>query len=87
MLDLDRIQAITLDLDDTLWPVWPTIHRAEQVLVDWLGQHAPQAATLTRDAQAHRAVRRRVNTRYPDRAHDLSFLRREAIRELLGQAG
>ena len=47
MLDLSRIRAITLDLDDTLWPVWPTIHRAEQVLSDWLMQHAPATAALS----------------------------------------
>ncbi len=87
MLDLDRIQAITLDLDDTLWPVWPTIRRAEQVLVDWLAQHAPQAATLARDAEVHKAIRQSVNARHAARAHDLSFLRCEAIRELLRQAG
>jgi hypothetical protein len=26
-LDVSRIRAITLDLDDTLWPIWPTIAR------------------------------------------------------------
>ena len=31
-LELSRIRAITLDLDDTLWPIWPTIERAERVL-------------------------------------------------------
>jgi putative hydrolase of the HAD superfamily len=87
MLDLSRIQAITLDLDDTLWPVWPTIHRAEQALLDWLAEHAPQAAQLARDAPAHKALRQRVNAQHADRAHDLSFLRREAIRVLLQQAG
>ncbi|HNI85823.1 MAG TPA: type VI secretion system ImpA family N-terminal domain-containing protein, partial [Ottowia sp.] len=35
-LDLRRIRAITLDLDDTLWPVWPTIARAEDALRAWL---------------------------------------------------
>jgi len=87
MLDLRRIQAITLDLDDTLWPVWPTIRRAEQVLLDWLDQHAPQAAALARDTEAHQALRRQVNARHPQQAHDLSFLRREAIRALLVQTG
>ena len=29
MLDLDRIRAISLDLDDTLWPVLPTLKAAE----------------------------------------------------------
>ena len=37
-------QALTLDLDDTLWPIWPTIARAEQALQDWLRQHAPRTA-------------------------------------------
>ena len=87
MLDLRRIQAITLDLDDTLWPVWPTIRRAEQALVDWLDQHAPQAAALARNTEAHQALRRQVNAQHPQQAHDLSFLRREAIRALLVQAG
>ena len=27
-LDVKRIAAISLDLDDTLWPIWPTIERA-----------------------------------------------------------
>ena len=31
-LDVSRIRAITLDLDDTLWPIWPAIARAEDVL-------------------------------------------------------
>ena len=29
-------RAITLDLDDTLWPVGPTLVAAERVLSDWL---------------------------------------------------
>ncbi|MBD8051378.1 HAD family hydrolase [Limnohabitans radicicola] len=87
MLDLSRIRAITLDLDDTLWPVWPTIHRAEQVLMDWLTQHAPATAALSCQAEVKQAVRAEINARHADRAHDLSFLRLEAIRALLVQAG
>jgi FMN phosphatase YigB (HAD superfamily) len=30
MLDLAKIKAITIDLDDTLWPIWPVIERAEK---------------------------------------------------------
>ena len=48
-LDLSRIRAITLDLDDTLWPVWPTIHRAEDVLRAWMDTHAQRAAALACD--------------------------------------
>ena len=87
MLDLSRIRAITLDLDDTLWPVWPTIHRAEAVLQDWLQQHAPAAAVLSAQPDIKKAIRTDINARHADRAHDLSFLRREAIRALLQAAG
>jgi FMN hydrolase / 5-amino-6-(5-phospho-D-ribitylamino)uracil phosphatase len=87
MLDISRIRAITLDLDDTLWPVWPTIHRAERVLTDWLSEHAPATAALSEQPEVKKAVRAEINARHGDRAHDLSFLRLEAIRALLVQAG
>ena len=35
------IRVLTLDLDDTLWPVGPTLVRAEQMLHDWLRAQAP----------------------------------------------
>jgi len=38
------IRAITLDLDDTLWPIWPVIERAEQALHEWLEAHCPRTA-------------------------------------------
>jgi len=87
MIDIHRIKAITLDLDDTLWPVWPTIGRAEVVLQAWLSAHAPGAAALSADADLKKAVRAEIQTRFADRAHDLSFLRRESIRALLHQSG
>jgi len=87
MLNLSKIQAITLDLDDTLWPVWPTITRAEEVLQAWLAVHAPQTASLCADAQIKKHIRAEVNQRHADKAHDLSFLRRASIRESLLRAG
>ena len=71
-LDLQRIRAITLDLDDTLWPVWPAISRAEAALAGWLAAHAPATAALFSDAQALRAIRQRMETLRPDLRHDLS---------------
>ena len=35
------IKAITFDLDDTLWDVWPVVIRAEQLLHDWLAERYP----------------------------------------------
>ena len=82
-----RVRAITLDLDDTLWPIWPTIARAEQVLQAWLAEHAPATATWCADATRLKAVRAAVVQARPDLAHDLSALRRESIRAVLAQAG
>ena len=50
-----RPRALTLDLDDTLWPVWPAIERAEAVLHDWLKAHAPATAAAfdTEIGRAH----------------------------------
>ena len=87
MIDLQRIRAITLDLDDTLWPVWPTIERAEQVLQDWLSLHAPRTAALCRERNLIREIRQQIQDSRPDLKHDLSAMRREAIRMALLRAG
>lgn len=87
MLDLTPIRAISLDLDDTLWPVWPTIARAEEALHTWLAQHAPAAAALGQDREVLRQIRQQVQQDWPHRRHDLAALREEAIRRLLVQSG
>ena len=87
MLDLARIQAITLDLDDTLWPIWPTIARAEAELYRWLHLHAPMTAALFASPGALREIREQMVELRPDLMHDLSALRRESIRLALQKAG
>ena len=81
----ERIRALTLDLDDTLWPVWPTILRAEAALATWLAARAPRAAARF-DLAATRALRARVADEHPQWAHDLSAQRRETIRRMLASA-
>lgn len=87
MLNLDRIKAISLDLDDTLWPIWPTIERAEQALHDWLAINAPSTATRYPTPRALRDIRNEVERQRPDLAHDMTALRRESIRVALSSAG
>jgi FMN hydrolase / 5-amino-6-(5-phospho-D-ribitylamino)uracil phosphatase len=87
MLDLSRIKAISLDLDDTLWPIWPTIERAEKVLHDWLVEYAPMAAALFSSPSALREIRDYMAANRPDLKHDLSSVRRESIRLALYRAG
>jgi FMN phosphatase YigB (HAD superfamily) len=87
MLNLAPIQAISLDLDDTLWPVWPAIERAEATLLQWLADHAPATAARYPTTLALRAVREELEIQRPDLRHDLSALRRESIRLALRHAG
>jgi FMN hydrolase / 5-amino-6-(5-phospho-D-ribitylamino)uracil phosphatase len=86
-LDLKRISAITLDLDDTLWPIWPTIERAEAVLRAWLLREAPKTAALLVTPGVLRELREATAKERSDLAHDLSALRRESIRTALRRAG
>jgi HAD superfamily hydrolase (TIGR01549 family) len=86
-LDVKRISAITLDLDDTLWPIWPTIERAEAVLQEWLLREAPKTASLLLTPGILRELREATEKERSDLAHDLSALRRESIRTALKRSG
>ena len=87
MLDLAPIKAITLDLDDTLWPVWPTIKRAEQALDDWLTLHAPQTALLLAQPAVRQEIRTQINGLHPELQHNLSALRQKSIALALSRSG
>lgn len=83
MLTISKIKAITLDLDDTLWPIWPAIDRAEIALASWLSEHAPRAAPTFSDPAARMAVRQHVLATRPEMGHNMSAVRREMIRHVL----
>jgi FMN hydrolase / 5-amino-6-(5-phospho-D-ribitylamino)uracil phosphatase len=91
MLNKTKIRAISLDLDDTLWPIWPVIERAEKVLLDWLGKHAPMTAALFASPTALREIREYMHDvvlkNKPEMAHDLGAIRKESIRLALYRAG
>jgi HAD superfamily hydrolase (TIGR01549 family) len=86
MFTPERIKAISLDLDDTLWPIWPTIERAEKALHAWLTDNAPMTAALFSSPAALREIREYMTTSRPDLKHDMSALRRESIRLALYRA-
>jgi putative hydrolase of the HAD superfamily len=83
MLDRLKVKAITLDLDDTLWPIWPTIARAEAALQEWLRHRAPQTAQLLADDLQRHRLRQEVMTQQPDLQPQLSAIRTEMIRRAL----
>ncbi len=75
------IKALSLDLDDTLWPIEPCIVRAEAALDEWLHAHCPDIAVQFPPA-AMRAERDRVWVANPHLTHDLSELRRMSLRNV-----
>lgn len=83
---IDPPRALSFDLDDTLWPIWPTIERAERLLHGWLANEAPATAARF-DPAGLRALREEVALRSPHWAHDLTRMRRESLREALARAG
>jgi FMN hydrolase / 5-amino-6-(5-phospho-D-ribitylamino)uracil phosphatase len=79
-------RVISLDLDDTLWPVAPVLASAEAVLLDWLKARYPRAAR-GHTIESMRARRARIALRYPERSHDLTFLRRHSLARQFAAAG
>lgn len=80
------VQAITLDLDDTLWPFAPIGARIDQVLYEWMLQHSPATAAMYPVA-AMRELRERSFHDNPQLHHDLSALRRLTLSEALQKSG
>ncbi len=80
------LQALTLDLDDTLWPVGPVIVNAERVLNDWLLAHAP-ATSARYPLDTMRRLRTQIGQQRPDLAHDLTELRLLSLRQALTDSG
>jgi putative hydrolase of the HAD superfamily len=83
---LPQTRILSLDLDDTLWPVAPVIARAESELFEWLSHHHP-AAVRNHGIESMRGLRARVAERFPERIHDLTFLRRQALAEQFAASG
>jgi putative hydrolase of the HAD superfamily len=80
------LRAVTLDLDDTLWPIEPVIERAEIALHRWLERHAP-AVTLRYDIEALRLLRDSVALDRPEWAHDFTRVRHTSIGLALQHCG
>ncbi len=84
--DMQEIRAITMDLDDTLWDVLPVIMRAEAALGAWLEEHYPGIPErFPREKMLE--LRADVVARFPERGHDLTFLRKQTIAMMATAAG
>ena len=72
------LRALSLDLDDTLWPVAPVIEDAETQLHGWLSAHLPAVAAAW-PPPAMRGLRERIARHCPEIAHDFSAQRRLSL--------
>ena len=80
------VRAISLDLDDTLWPFAPIGARIEQALHEWFLEHSPRTAERF-PISAMRVLRERLFAEFPEHAHDLGLLRRLTIERALHESG
>lgn len=79
-------KAILFDLDDTLWPIAPTILQAEQSLFEWLREHAPRVAERF-SIDTLRQARLELLAQKPEFHLDLGKLRRAGLLAAFEQAG
>ena len=72
------VRAITFDLDDTLWDIWPIIVRAEERLHDWLAQRYPRIPERFTVLEL-RQLCDEIAAKKPRIAHNRTLLRKEAL--------
>ena len=79
-------KALSLDLDDTLWPIWPAIERAEAALDAFLRERCPRTAERF-PVPEMRLLRERIAAEYPQYAHDFTRQRKLSLSHALHIAG
>jgi putative hydrolase of the HAD superfamily len=80
------VRAVSLDLDDTLWPVLPALIEAEHCVDRWLKQHHPDVASAW-PIEAMRELRDKVARENTHLSHDFSEQRRITIRAAFAACG
>jgi putative hydrolase of the HAD superfamily len=80
------IRAVTLDLDDTLWPCEPTLVRAERLALEWLTERVPEVIAPW-SIERLRERRMAIHAARPELKHDFVAIRRLALQEVFRAAG
>ena len=83
---MSMIKLITLDLDNTLWDVDSIIIKAEQDLVQWLTDHVPDSLPYYQPDSLNE-IRSAVFAAHQSQAHDLSFMRKQVLYEVMRRTG
>ena len=83
---LSRIRALCFDLDDTFWEVKPVLVRAEARVAEFIASRHPGLSPhLT--AESVYDMRLALAAEHPSRAHDMTWLRTEALRRIAARHG
>ena len=78
------IKVISFDLDDTLWPCYPTIIRAEKKLYRWLRENVTAITDIYSEEQLSKKRQRLLHSR-SDLVHDLTALRLLFFKQLAAE--
>ena len=79
-------RALSLDLDDTLWPIWPLIERAELALDAFLRERCPRTAQRF-PIHRMRRLREQVAAEHPHLVHDFTQQRLISLQLALERSG
>jgi len=85
-IHVNSIQALSFDLDNTLWEIGPVMVRAEQILLSWFKDNFPAHANQFKDDE-FRQVRIQIGLEYPEYSHDFTILRKLSLERLLQTYG
>lgn len=83
---MKHIRALSIDLDDTLWPIWPVIERAESALDTFLQRHCPNTAKKF-PMEKMRELRVNIVDMYPGIEHDFTQQRKLSLLHALRESG
>jgi putative hydrolase of the HAD superfamily len=80
------VKCVTLDLDNTLWPIEPTINLAEEKLYQWIQLNYPKVTAKYSPVEIA-GKRLALNKKYPEMAHNLTEIRWQSLQELANEFG
>lgn len=83
---LDLVQAVSFDLDDTLWHCAPAIARADTALFAWMEKNAPRVLSVHTPASLQQ-YQSRVRQENPELQRCVSSIRLAGLRQLLSEFG
>ncbi len=83
---MKHVRALSIDLDDTLWPIWPAIERAESALDIFLRENCPNTAKKF-PLEKMRELRVNIVELHPGIEHDFTQQRKLSLLHALRESG